>query len=275
MALAPRLDLRQSQSLVMTPQLQQAIKLLALSNLELKPSSAASWSATRCSKRATPWPSRPRETVELPEGAEPVAGPDAQRRHAHRPRRGRSGFAARRRLFRRDLHRRRAGRRGQCRADGERRQRLLSGSGGGSEEALDFDSFAAPDIGLHEHLMQQAARLCQAWSWSSPGRSSARSTMPAISRPICWSWPIGSACRSRRSRRCWRSSTASSRRAWRAQPVRVHRAAGQGSGPLRSGHGLPHRQSRSARARPARSSAAHLRRGRGGHGRHDPRAAHL
>jgi len=35
-ALGPRLDLRQSQSLVMTPQLQQAIKLLALSNLELE-----------------------------------------------------------------------------------------------------------------------------------------------------------------------------------------------------------------------------------------------
>ncbi|MEC9065795.1 MAG: RNA polymerase factor sigma-54 [Pseudomonadota bacterium] len=36
MALAPRLDLRQTQSLVMTPQLQQAIKLLALSNLEIE-----------------------------------------------------------------------------------------------------------------------------------------------------------------------------------------------------------------------------------------------
>jgi RNA polymerase sigma-54 factor len=35
MALSPRLDLRQSQSLVMTPQLQQAIKLLQLSNMEL------------------------------------------------------------------------------------------------------------------------------------------------------------------------------------------------------------------------------------------------
>ncbi len=35
MALSPRLDLRQSQALVMTPQLQQAIKLLQLSNLEL------------------------------------------------------------------------------------------------------------------------------------------------------------------------------------------------------------------------------------------------
>jgi RNA polymerase sigma-54 factor len=36
MALGPRLDLRPTQSLVMTPQLQQAIKLLALSNLEIE-----------------------------------------------------------------------------------------------------------------------------------------------------------------------------------------------------------------------------------------------
>ena len=35
MALTPRLDLRQQQALVMTPQLQQAIKLLQMSNLEL------------------------------------------------------------------------------------------------------------------------------------------------------------------------------------------------------------------------------------------------
>jgi RNA polymerase sigma-54 factor len=35
MALTPRLDLRQQQTLVMTPQLQQAIKLLQMSNLEL------------------------------------------------------------------------------------------------------------------------------------------------------------------------------------------------------------------------------------------------
>ena len=35
MGLGPRLDLRQSQSLVMTPQLQQAIKLLQFSHLEL------------------------------------------------------------------------------------------------------------------------------------------------------------------------------------------------------------------------------------------------
>ena len=36
MALNQRLDLRQGQSLVMTPQLQQAIKLLQMSNMELQ-----------------------------------------------------------------------------------------------------------------------------------------------------------------------------------------------------------------------------------------------
>ena len=36
MALMQRMDLRQGQSLVMTPQLQQAIKLLQMSNLELQ-----------------------------------------------------------------------------------------------------------------------------------------------------------------------------------------------------------------------------------------------
>src|SRR3954451_5570515 len=35
MSMAPRLDLRQSQSLVMTPQLRQAIKLLQSSNMEV------------------------------------------------------------------------------------------------------------------------------------------------------------------------------------------------------------------------------------------------
>src|SRR5436309_14300727 len=35
MALSPRLEFRQSQALVMTPQLMQAIKLLQLSNLDL------------------------------------------------------------------------------------------------------------------------------------------------------------------------------------------------------------------------------------------------
>ena len=35
MALTPKLEIRQSQSLLMTPQLRQAINLLQMSNLEL------------------------------------------------------------------------------------------------------------------------------------------------------------------------------------------------------------------------------------------------
>ncbi len=35
MALAPKLELRQQQTLVMTPQLQQALRLLRMNNLEL------------------------------------------------------------------------------------------------------------------------------------------------------------------------------------------------------------------------------------------------
>ena len=35
MALGPRLDLRQSQTLVMTPQLRQAIQLLQFSNIDV------------------------------------------------------------------------------------------------------------------------------------------------------------------------------------------------------------------------------------------------
>ncbi len=35
MAIAPRMELRQGQGLVMTPQLQQAIKLLQMSTIEL------------------------------------------------------------------------------------------------------------------------------------------------------------------------------------------------------------------------------------------------
>ena len=49
MAFTTKLELRQSHSLVMTPQLQQAIKLLQLSNMELAAFVEPSLSGTRCS----------------------------------------------------------------------------------------------------------------------------------------------------------------------------------------------------------------------------------
>src|SRR6218665_2794049 len=77
MALGPRLDLRQSQSLVMTPQLQQAIKLLALSNLELE-AFIGSELERNLLLEAGAEPAQPaREQSELPDGAEPRSGPAA------------------------------------------------------------------------------------------------------------------------------------------------------------------------------------------------------
>jgi len=69
MALGPRLDLRQSQSLVMTPQLQQAIKLLALSNLEVETFIGEALDANPLLDLGEASRDGVAETVELPEEA--------------------------------------------------------------------------------------------------------------------------------------------------------------------------------------------------------------
>jgi len=72
MALGPRLDLRQTQSLVMTPQLQQAIKLLAASNLEIESFIAEALEANPLLETAAPAPDEPERgevAVALPEDA--------------------------------------------------------------------------------------------------------------------------------------------------------------------------------------------------------------
>ncbi|MBO9581749.1 MAG: RNA polymerase factor sigma-54 [Sphingobium sp.] len=153
MALAPRLDLRQSQSLVMTPQLQQAIKLLALSNLELEAFIGGELERNPLLEAGEAVAQPARETVEMPEGAEPVAGPDASADTLI----GRGAGEADAPLdvdygsetFIDD-------------GPGDRMAAAPAGSldravgGVGSEDGLDFDSFASPDIGLHEYLLQQA-----------------------------------------------------------------------------------------------------------------------
>src|ERR1043166_1164126 len=63
MALGPRLELRQSQSLVMTPQLQQAIKLLALSNLEVETFIAEALDANPLLELGEAAPAEPAEAV--------------------------------------------------------------------------------------------------------------------------------------------------------------------------------------------------------------------
>ncbi|MCT2398366.1 RNA polymerase factor sigma-54 [Novosphingobium mangrovi (ex Huang et al. 2023)] len=69
MALGPRLDLRQSQSLVMTPQLQQAIKLLALSNLEIEAFIGESLEANPLLDVDAKPPETVAETADMPEEA--------------------------------------------------------------------------------------------------------------------------------------------------------------------------------------------------------------
>jgi RNA polymerase sigma-54 factor len=69
MALGPRLDLRQTQSLVMTPQLQQAIKLLALSNLEIEAFIGESLEANPLLDVGSDGSAAPVESVDLPEDA--------------------------------------------------------------------------------------------------------------------------------------------------------------------------------------------------------------
>jgi RNA polymerase sigma-54 factor len=68
-SLAPRLELRQTQALVMTPQLQQAIKLLQMSNLELADYVAGLIEANPLLEEVRPVPRGP-----VPAGGE---GPDA------------------------------------------------------------------------------------------------------------------------------------------------------------------------------------------------------
>ena len=137
MNLAPRLDLRQSQSLVMTPQLQQAIKLLALSNLEVEAFIAEEieknplLQSGEDASIATPQPddgdgfeARDPATADelIAKGAGEADAPlDAD-------------FAA-------DTF-----------IDDGPSDRPASGAG----EDIDFDSFACPSGSLCDHLMQQA-----------------------------------------------------------------------------------------------------------------------
>ncbi|KRB79348.1 RNA polymerase sigma-54 factor [Sphingomonas sp. Root710] len=160
MALGPRLDLRQSQSLVMTPQLQQAIKLLALSNLEVEAFIAeeieknpllegTGTEATDSEPRdggdddgldadgfddfdAEPTADRLIEAGDAQADAPLDADYDAETFHhdsAADSARGMDGGLG------------------------------LDGPGGGSEEAPDLDAFAAASISLHEHLTAQAGEL--------------------------------------------------------------------------------------------------------------------
>jgi RNA polymerase sigma-54 factor len=158
--LGPRLDLRQSQSLVMTPQLQQAIRLLALSNLEIE-----SFIAEELDRN-------PLLDTGGGEGgeAEPPAAAEGDGAAAERDGPAEvdelvaTGDATADAPLDMDyndenLHQDSAADRG---LDGALGMEGLGGGGSGEGEGPDFDSFAADGLSLHEHLVAQAGERLSA-----------------------------------------------------------------------------------------------------------------
>jgi len=154
MALAPRLDLRQSQSLVMTPQLQQAIKLLALSNLEIEAFVAGELEKNPLLEAGGPEDLAPPvdgvdRTVEQHDLPAATGGADQLISQGLGAADSPLDVDYGAETFIDD-------------GPGDRMAGGAIGSGGndllsgGSGEAPDFDSFANPEQGLQEYLMDQA-----------------------------------------------------------------------------------------------------------------------
>ena len=148
MALGPRLDLRQSQSLVMTPQLQQAIRLLALSNLEVE-----SFIAEEIEKNPL------LESAAGEADEQPAQGPDADGDtgafdDAPLPEVDAGGGEAALDIEpdSEDFH--------QDSAVDSMHGLGMEGIGsGGAAEGVDFDSFAGEEASLHDHLRRQAGEV--------------------------------------------------------------------------------------------------------------------
>jgi RNA polymerase sigma-54 factor len=154
MSLAPRLDLRQSQQLVMTPQLQQAIKLLTLSNLEVEGFIAEELERNPLLDTAGNDDGGGIEDTAAParDAAEPASLESLV---------SADGAAGETPLDidlnSEDFHQDSA-------ADSMRGLdgglgMAGTGSGGGPDEGTDFDSFAGAGLTLHEHLLRQAGEL--------------------------------------------------------------------------------------------------------------------
>jgi RNA polymerase sigma-54 factor len=148
MNIGPRLDLRQSQSLVMTPQLQQAIRLLALSNLEVESFIAEELEKNPLLETGGPASDDASPAVAgeaPPEGSGEPAGADQIA--------GEGEAALDIDVNDENFHQDSASDRG---LDGGLGLDGIGGGGGEAGEGPDFDSFAGEGLSLHEHLMAQA-----------------------------------------------------------------------------------------------------------------------
>lgn len=142
MPLGPRLDLRQSQSLVMTPQLQQAIRLLALSNLEVE-----TFIAEEIEKNPLLETGGDNDPA-----AEPEQAPEAESSEEPAlPEIDAGGGEAALDVDQdsEDFHQ-------DSPSDSLHGLGMDGAAGGGDGEGVDFDSFAGEQLSLHEHLARQA-----------------------------------------------------------------------------------------------------------------------
>jgi len=152
MALGPRLDLRQSQSLVMTPQLQQAIKLLALSNLEVE-----TFIAEELEKNPLLDTGGEAEPGEIPE---PVAERDEPATVDELVMTGDGiGDAPLDMDYNSENLHQDSAADAMGGLDGGLGLTGAGMSGGGYEDGPDFDSFASEGASLHDHLRAQAGEI--------------------------------------------------------------------------------------------------------------------
>ena len=164
MALTPRLDLRQSQSLVMTPQLQQAIKLLALSSLEVEAFVAEAVEKNPLLEIETGEPAERRDDNERTDAEQEsrVNTPEDQASDTMMD----SGNMAASHALDMDENGVSDGEDAGPAAGGSADD-MLSLSGGGAassssgeySDGPDFDSFAAADLTLCDHLLAQAGAI--------------------------------------------------------------------------------------------------------------------
>ncbi|MEO5867051.1 MAG: RNA polymerase factor sigma-54, partial [Sphingomonas sp.] len=155
MALGPRLDLRQSQSLVMTPQLQQAIRLLALSNLEVEGFIAEEIEKNPLLEGGAAEDDGP--VIER----EPVAEPRAEPASADELLLGgdSTGEASLDVDFTAESFHHDSAADSGGGLDGSLGMNGASGGGGVGEDGPDFDSFASAERSLADHLLAQAGAV--------------------------------------------------------------------------------------------------------------------
>ena len=152
MSLAPRLDLRQSQSLVMTPQLQQAIRLLALSNLEVETFIAEEIERNPLLDSSPVEDDGPVVEREVPvEASEPVGTDSLVMGEGGGEAALDVDFAAE--SFHHDSAADQAG------MDGSLGMNGGGMAGGMSEDGPDLDAFADTSLSLADHLLHQAGEV--------------------------------------------------------------------------------------------------------------------